>query len=407
MKFCFVTNWYPPDNFAGSGVYIYHLTHALAHRGHEVMVVYCRDSYALRSRGRRQANMPSAPGIRVRRLKNPFGAAAPFVVHQTGHPLLNHFTLKRLFKEDFDVINYHNISLIGGPKIYQYGHGIKLATLHDYWLICPLSTLFKRGEEICRKKECIRCTLSVRKPPQLWRYTSLLRKNLGHLDALVSPSRFLKELHEREGIKAPIFQLPYLVKPTDLEEKDEQRPPIPEPYFLFVGRLDVNKGVQEIIPAFKGGKHGHLVVAGDGFYRNKLEQLTGNSPFIHFLGYLNQAELMTCYKSALAIVVPSIWYDNYPMVILDAMRLKVPIVANDIAGPGELVRESGAGLCYRSKYGLETSLRRIRREPELRSFFGSRGKTFYEENFTEEVHLKRFFSIIETVSSSRNQAFFH
>jgi glycosyltransferase involved in cell wall biosynthesis len=309
--------------------------------------------------------------------------------------------LKRFFKEEFDVINYNNISLMGGPKIYQYGTGIKLATLHDYWLLCPLSTLFKKGREICYEKDCIRCSLKMRKAPQLWRYTSLLRNSLKHIDALISPSNFLKKLHEEKGISKPIFRVPYLVNTIYSEENDTGCSVFSEPYFLFAGRLEVNKGVQKLIPAFKKGKHGRLLVAGDGSYRKELERMAEGSPYVTFLGYLGQARLMPYYRSALAVIVPSVWYDNYPMVILDAMRLGVPIIAHDIAGPGEMVRDSGAGVYYKTQEGLEACLTQIRMAPEMRGELAKRGKAYYEENFTEGVHLKRFFSVIEAVSAQK------
>jgi hypothetical protein len=104
LKFCFVNNWYPPDNFAGSGVYLYHLTHALVRQGHSVTVIYCKNSYKLHSKGRAQTDMPRDPRIQVRQLEHPLGMIAPIVVHQTGHPILNHLALERFFKEEFDVI---------------------------------------------------------------------------------------------------------------------------------------------------------------------------------------------------------------------------------------------------------------------------------------------------------------
>jgi glycosyltransferase involved in cell wall biosynthesis len=398
LKFCFVSNWYPPDNFAGSGVFIYHLAHALVNRGHQVTVLYCRDSYRLRSKGRGQSNMPQDPRIRIVRLEHPLGALAPLTVHQTGRPLLNHFALKRFFREDFDVIHFHNISLIGGAGIYRYGKGIKLATLHDYWLICPLSTLYKYGKEICREKECIRCALGTRKPPQWWRYTSLMQAGLNHLNALISPSEFLKGLHEAEGVSRRIFHIPNFVTPVDAEMRDTGERPFSKGFFLVAGRLEKNKGVQQIIPAFRHGRHGDLLVAGDGSYRNELQRVAWGCPHVRFLGYLSQVELMRYYRSALAVVVPSLWYENCPMVILDAMRMGIPIIAHDIAGPGEMVRKSGAGMLYQDEEGLDGCLRRMRETPDMRREFSDRGRAYFEGNYTEEAHLARYFSVIQAVS---------
>ncbi|MBW1785008.1 MAG: glycosyltransferase [Deltaproteobacteria bacterium] len=394
LKFCLVTNWYPPDNFAGSGIYLYHLAHALVEQGHEVTVVYCRESFQIRSKGRSQKDMPQDSRIKIIRVESPFGALAPLAVHQTGRPLFNAPRLKEILNEDFDVINYNNISLMGGPKVYQYGKAVKIATLHDYWLLCPISSLFKFKKNVCRKKSCFLCSIYSGKPPQLWRYTSLLKKSLSHIDAFISPSKFLKSLHIKQGVGGPFFHIPYLIKPMVSENEENEERPYDKPYFLFAGRLERIKGVQEIIPAFKHGEFGPLLIVGDGSYRNELEKLSNGSKHVVFLGYVNQKELMRYYRGALAVIVPSIWYDNYPLVICDALSTGVPIIARDIAGPAELVRESGAGTLFRTENELKTAMEEMADNAELRSTCSKRGKAFFNDNFRVEVHLSRLFSAI-------------
>ena len=73
--------------------------------------------------------------------------------------------LKAILGSRFDVIHYHNISLIGGPKILHFGQGIKLYTLHEYWLLCPTHLLFKYNRKPCTHQHCFACTLAYKRPP--------------------------------------------------------------------------------------------------------------------------------------------------------------------------------------------------------------------------------------------------
>lgn len=341
--------------------------------------------------------MPENPGIKVRGLKSPWGYLAPILVHQTGRPILNHYALKEFLKQDFDVIHFNNISLIGGPKIYQYGTGIKLVTCHDYWILCPLSTLFKYGREICTSKDCFFCSLRAKKPPQLWRYTSLLEESVKHVDAFISPSRFLMSLFSQQGFQEKFFHIPNFVETEDAALTAEEDALLPKPYFLFAGRLEKTKGVQNIIPIFKDGKYGQLVIAGDGSYRSELERLAQGVECIRFLGYLRHEELMRYYRQAEALLVPSIWYENAPLVVIDAMRLGVPVIAHDVAGPGELVRDSGAGLLYQNGEGLRVALKKIKEREHLRREFGKKGREYFQKNLTIEAHLDMYFSLIDQI----------
>ena len=67
---------------------------------------------------------------------------------------------------NFDVIHFHNVSLIGGPGLLKYGHGIKLYTMHEYWLVCPTHVLFKFNRAACTQTHCFFCGLTYKRPPQ-------------------------------------------------------------------------------------------------------------------------------------------------------------------------------------------------------------------------------------------------
>ena len=69
-----------------------------------------------------------------------------------------------------DIIHYHNISLMGGPGTLRVGRALKLYTAHEYWLVCPTHVLFKFDGKACTERQCLRCLLHARRPPQPWRW---------------------------------------------------------------------------------------------------------------------------------------------------------------------------------------------------------------------------------------------
>src|SRR4030043_2412824 len=165
LRFCMITTFYPPYNFGGGGVFVQHLSNELARRGHYVEVIHCIDSYRILARQKPLRTYQDHHHVTVHGLKSSFGFLSPLATHQTGFPLFKSSRIREILKKGFDVIHYHNISLVGGPKILEYGQGIKLYTLHEYWLVCPTQTLFRFNRTVCRRPLCLPCSLTYKPPP--------------------------------------------------------------------------------------------------------------------------------------------------------------------------------------------------------------------------------------------------
>src|SRR4030095_7550903 len=111
----------------------------------------------------------------------------------------------------FDVVNFHNVSLVGGPGLLRYGSGIKLYMAHEHWLVCPTHVLWRHNRELCTGRQCFRCSLRHRRPPQFWRYSSLLERKIRHIDAFISPSQFSADKHREFGFPKPLEVIPYFL----------------------------------------------------------------------------------------------------------------------------------------------------------------------------------------------------
>jgi glycosyltransferase involved in cell wall biosynthesis len=395
LSFCLATTFYPPYSFGGDAIVVYRLANELARRGHRVTVVHTLDAYRFFRPKPPVGAFPNAPGVTVRTIESRTGPLlAPFATYMTGRPALNARALEDVFRETFDVVHFHNVSLLGGPGVLSYGNGIKLYTFHEYWLVCPMHVLLKRNREPCLEPQCVRCSLAFRRPPQLWRYTRLLDRELEHVDLFLSPSRFTLEAHRSRGFRYPIRHLPNFLPAS------EGAPVAPaaaggRPYFLYVGRLEKVKGVQTLIERFRTYREADLVVAGDGGDAGKLRRRAAGMDNVRFLGAVHPRDLPRLYAGAVALLVPTIGYEMFPLVILEAFAQRTPVIVRDLGGLPEIVGESGGGFVYRTNEELGEAMDLLLRDSDLRAELGERGYAAWRERWTEESHLAAYFQAIE------------
>ena len=400
LSFCMVTTFYPPYHSGGEAFYIYCLSNELARRGHRVTVVHCVDSYRVQTSAPPRGEFPHHPGVTVHRLKSRLGRVSPLVTYLSGRPALKVPALDRIFaNERFDVVHFHLMTLFGPGALGYGGDAIRLYTTHDHWLVCPMYDLWKDNRELCEKPECLRCTLSFHRPPQLWRYTGLLERELGNVDLFLSPSQSTITQHQRRGFDRPIRQLPYFLP---LADATAPPPPGPvegpregRPYFLFAGRLVKLKGAHTLIEAFRNYDRADLLIAGDGVYGDELRRQAAGVDHIRFLGRVHPDRLRGLYAGATAVLQPSLVYETFGFVTLEALAQRTPVIATTLGAVGELARESGGGLLYSSRDELVAAMERIRTEPGLRDELGARGHAVFVERWSEEPHIEGYFDIID------------
>jgi glycosyltransferase involved in cell wall biosynthesis len=401
LSFCMVTTFYPPYHFGGEAMYLYHLTNELALRGHEVTVVHCVDSFNVLTSEPPRGDFPQRSEVTVERLHSPLGALSPVVTYVAGTPGLKARQLKRILTPGrFDVVHFHLVTLVGGPGVLRYGDGIKLYTTHDHWLVCPMYDLWRYNRELCDRRECLRCTLSFRRPPQLWRYTRWQR-HLANVDLFLSPSRSTIEQHRARGFPYPMQHLPYFLPAGESAEPAPDRPEPARPYFLFVGRLVKLKGVQTLIEAFRRYDSADLLIAGDGVYGDELRRQAEGLEHVRFLGRVHPRELLALNADAVAVLVPSLAYETFGLIGLEAFAQRTPVIANDHGAVREVVEESGGGLTYSSIDELAAALTRVQSDHELRSELGERGYGAYQRLWTAGPHLERYFAAIDEARELR------
>ena len=406
LRFCMITTFYPPYNFGGDGIFIYRLTNELAKLGHKVDVIHCKDSYLWLQPSGPKGDFLNHSNVTVHGLKSKLGLLSPLLTQQTGYPFLKRKKIEALLKsKEFDVIHYHNISLVGGPKLLRPRKEITLYTMHEHWLVCPMHVLWKFNREVCTKKNCFLCTLVWKRPPQLWRYTNMLERAVRNVDYFISPSRFTLKKHHEMGLQVPIIHMPYFI-PLSEEKSSETEiagnEEVMKPYFLFVGRLEKIKGLQNLIPIFKEYSKAELLIAGDGEYGEVLRKLADGIENVKFLGRVNHKELRRLYKKALAVIVPSICYEVFGIIIIEAFSMKTPVIVNNVGAPPDVIEESGGGFIYNNKKELIRAMETLRTSPQIRKELGEKGYMAYKKYWTEENGLRIYFDLISRIAQKKN-----
>src|SRR5262249_44494457 len=144
-----------------------------------------------------------------------------------------------------------------------------------------------------------------------------------------------------------------------------------------------------------------LVIAGDGDYAGDLEKLAAGCDHIHFLGRLTPSQLRVAYTRALALLVPSITFETFGQVIIEAYAARTPVIVRHLAPLPEIVAESGGGLVFRNNTDLLEAMEHLRTDRPLRDRLGEAGYRAYRSRWTEEVHMQQYLGLIEEIRARK------
>lgn len=254
-----------------------------------------------------------------------------------------------------DIAHVHNIYHQLSPSILPVlkRHQIPVVqTLHDYSLISASYNLFAH-HEICEhgkggkywdytKHRCVKNSWAASALSALeYAWHDRMRVYEKNVSLFISPSRFLQDTVRQWGKQIPIEVLPNFVPPVATTTS------IPGNYFLFVGRLSEEKGIKTLLEAVKGTSVS-LHIAGTGPEEAALKKFTADHHLtnVTFLGQLTGEMLTRAMTGAKALVVPSQWYENCPLVILEAYAHGKAVIGASIGGIPELINDGVTGKLF-------------------------------------------------------------
>ena len=253
------------------------------------------------------------------------------------------------------IMQYHNkIS----PSIIDAARNLHISVVHrisDFQYMCPNALFYNDAKGVCedclkgKRWSCVKykCVLNSTiysgiKMAAKWLHDAI--KVTKKIDAFVVPSSFtLKKLNEY-GI--PMNKLYHI--PTFFNLKDTNPTVKYEPFVLFVGRIEKQKGLMTLVKTFEGTDYNLKIIgfSNDGYEDELKAYLNGKQHHIEFLGRKTFDEIVPYLKSCLCTVVPSEWYDNFPNVILESFAYKKAVIATDFGSLPELVKNNVTGLTF-------------------------------------------------------------
>ena len=309
-----------------------------------------------------------------------------------------------------DVVHFHNLVGLSVTLVDECeARAIPtVLTLHDYWAICFKNTLLKNDGAVCDRSgpDCFDCKntlIGESSTPSRVRNSHVLL-SLRKVDQFISPSQYLADRYAANGI--PRERIQVMRNGIDLDRFTHRRRERKTFTLGFIGYLGKHKGLDVLLRALglvpEPGAI-RLFVAGSGEERNNLETLChelGLDQFVTFLGQVENPAIGALYARIDALVLPSVWPENSPVAITEAMASGIPVIASDIGGIGELMEDGVTGLLTppRDARALADLIERLRKDPDLRAEMGrnARAKVQHDGSRGQVTRLQEIFTDLST-----------
>lgn len=261
-------------------------------------------------------------------------------------------------KERPDVAHVHNLFPLISPSAYYClkAHGIPVVqTVHNYRFLCPNGLFYRKGV-ICEKCKsgntahcffytCYRNSVFL---SGLYALTFWFHRKLGtflrFIDIFIALSNFAKDKLIEGGLPGSKIEVEgnfvAVDKHAPVYDKDS--------YALFLGRISPEKGIRTLLDAYKILDTLFLKIAGEGPLLERVKEYikSNNIANVDALGFVSGSEKAALLGKAAVSIIPSEWYENFPMAVLESLAAGTPVIASRIGGLPELIEEGKNGLLF-------------------------------------------------------------
>jgi len=401
----FVTASYLPESVGGVELHVAGLARALQSQGHRATVFARTGRPGL---PHLQTVSECVDGVQVVRLANSFEDATRFE-RMISHPGIDEAFERVLERLDPDVVHIHHLTCLSTTIVERCRRrGVPvMMTLHDFWMGCPRGQRVTAGLDLCptiRLGKCLPCLrelwphlLGRGRAPDLpaeerdaadlallEQYHATILATLSSLDAVATPSRFMRDMYADYGV--PPERLTVVENGLPLPGPAAPRPRPRRPAARGAGPLRIgyigsvlpSKGVHLALEAVRllGDPAGMrldiwgevLPFHNDRNYGERLEALRkGWESAIALHGRYENADLPAILAGIDVLVVPSIWYEAFGLTIREAFRAGVPVVTANHGALAEAVEDGRSGLLFEAgdARSLAGALRRLADDPDL------------------------------------------
>ena len=363
MKICFLSNLYPPNVLGGAEIVVEKMAKSMIERGHEVIVITTspdEEEHILEEDSVKIFQLNTTKLYPTYKQTEPQGVKKP-LWHL--FDLWNGATLSAvkdiLVRESVDIVHINNFKGLS-LSCFKAGKDLNIPVVyesHDFSFICPRANLIRGNNTLCENRNFI-CN----------EYVNIQRRLLDdNVDLLISPSQFMiDKFHDNNFFNnVRCVKIPLGVEYSSNKTiKDYETIDI-----TYIGTLGKHKGVHTLISAFKDidNENIKLHIIGKGYDEDEFKQLAMDDDRIVFHGFVDNKDILKFYEQTNVLVIPSICYDNSPLVIYESFSTGTPVIGSDIGGIPELVMEDYNGFLFESNNpeSLKKKLVKVIKNKEL------------------------------------------
>lgn len=319
--------------------------------------------------------------------------------------------------EDFrpDIIHLNNIHHQLTPAILEgpVKHNIPVVwTLHDYILNCPDNTFLRKGKPCTKcadgnniysilhrcKKGSLAASIIAAIECSIYNQQKLARI----INRFITPSQFMANILVEHSLpSSKVTHIPNFLPSSEIESDGGD-------YFLYFGRLSVEKGVDTLLKAFKKFSKSKLIIAGDGPDRLHLENEAKHlklADSVKFVGHKSSADISQLLSDCIASIVPSISYENFPYSILETMAAAKPVIASRIGGIPEQVENNITGFIFEAGNidELTHCMTKIYDNRNMAVKMGQAGQYKVKSEYSPETYYKRILKVYRQAIDNKHK----
>lgn len=267
-------------------------------------------------------------------------------------------TTQYLDKFKPDIVHVHNFLPLLSPSIFYACKKQNIPvvqTVHNYRLGCPPATFFRDGKvcELCVQKNLLasiyhRCYRNSCIQTTIVAMMLQIHRWLGTWNNVVTAYIALTPFVKQKLIEIGIDENKIHIKPNFIQNIE---PNLKEPtfgkYYLYVGRLVEEKGIHILLEAYQNANSQYpLMIIGSGELQQIVKEAAQTNPKIQYLGQQPRDIALQYMQEAIALIFPSIWYEGFPMTILEAYSQSLPVIASDIGSMSYIIIEHKTGFLF-------------------------------------------------------------
>ncbi|MDB4083296.1 glycosyltransferase [Vicingaceae bacterium] len=311
-----------------------------------------------------------------------------------------------------DVIHIHNLFYEASPSILYAAQKYKVPTvitLHNYRLICANALLLRESKicELCVKKAIPlhgiknKCFQDSALKTALLIGSTSYHKLSGTWRNKVSRYIVFSEFQKSKILNSSLSlkESQVSIKPNFVEDCEQGDFESRDNYYLFIGRLSKEKGVDLLLNAQKIGGF-ELEIIGGGELEDTVKSEANHNSKVTFHGFQQKEFILNKLKKAKALIFPSIWYEGMPITVLESLSTGTPIIMSDMDNISDMIEDGENGILFKSGNAISLAA-------SINSFESILKPTFYSnafETFQKKYSKERNLSLLEAIYISLSES---